>query len=42
MTVSGPVSDGRAATNNTEHRYQLPRLALPTSAARHLMNAYSM
>ncbi len=34
VTVSGPVSDGRAATNNTEHRYQLRRLALPTCATR--------
>lgn len=34
MTVSGPVSDGRAATNNTEHRYQLRGLALPRSATR--------
>ena len=35
MTVSGPVSDGRAATNNTEHRYQLRGLTLPRSATRH-------
>ena len=38
MTVSGPVSDGRAATNNTEHRYQLRGLTLPRSATRHLQH----